>query len=112
MTPLPPGPDAWTRYGCLDRRAEERVEALVDETADLIRNGTLADGPTAARHVHTELSRIAAAAPGSGATDTIVKENVFRALAGTLAELGLSVDRAAVYDPSRTAYPNNPQDHT
>jgi hypothetical protein len=79
-------------YGCFSDGANREVARVVAEAIEGIGSGTLDDQDAIVDFVRRRLRAI-----GSGATDTIVKENVFQALWPAIEEAGIAFDHMVIY---------------
>lgn len=78
-------------YGCFTARANQRVARVVARTRTLIVSGQLTTGESVVDYVRGRLRKI------PSATDTIVKENVFHALAADMNAADLYFDWLTIY---------------
>ena len=72
-------------YGCFTDEANAEVAAFVVETKDCLHRGDIKTWAKLVEVVREKLTEV-----GEGATDTVVKENVFHALMSNVKEAGIS----------------------
>ena len=80
-------------YGCFTDEANALVAQLVEDAAEQIGSGSLRTSRAVVAFVRDRLTRI----HDAGATDTVVKENVFYALNDALSTAGIYVEPNAIY---------------
>ena len=79
-------------YGCFTDEANQQVAELVERVREAIESGDLDNAEAIVDEVKEGLQPI-----GQGATDTVVKENVFQALNTALCEADIRVGAAEIY---------------
>ncbi len=80
-------------YGCFTDEANAMVAQVVEDAIEHTGSGTLGDGRAVVAFVRSRLTKI----HGAGATDTVVKENVFYALDEALSAAGIRIEPYAIY---------------
>lgn len=78
-------------YGCFTAHHNRRVARVVACTQAMIASGLFTAGESVVAYVREQLQKI------PSATDTIVKENVFHALAASMNDANLHFDWLTIY---------------
>lgn len=93
-SPLHRDPESdFDNYGCFSEKANRKVTATVRRTILLLKHGEFGRSDEVIEFVRSQLLLI-----GDGAADTVVKENVFAALAQDMEEAGLDeLDQMKIY---------------
>ncbi len=79
-------------YGCFTDEANAAVAELVQEVIEKIDTLELTDGDAVVKFVKPRLKAVR-----NGATDTVVKENVFQALDEAMTQNGIRVEAMDLY---------------